>query len=375
MRSGAMRRLGRALLVAGAALLAALLLALLRPSPIDPLAFDPPKKQLRSPAGYQPNRALQGARRFAEGRVRGPEDVAFDAQARLYAGTAEGKIVRVGLLNEAVEDFATTGGRPLGLRFDPEGRLIVCDAQKGLLAVDREGRVSTLATEADGAPFRFTNNLDVAADGAIYFTDSSDTWGPDQYLFDLLEARPHGRLLRLDPASGKVSVLIKGLHFANGVALSADESFLVVAETYRYRLLRYWLKGPRAGNADEFASNLPGFPDNVSRGAEGTFWVAFFTVRNDFLDAMHPHPLAKRLLARLPRLLWPRPARYGLVANLDDGGRCLGSLHDPTGERVWQVTTVRERAGVLYLGTLDNSWLARYTLPQPFVSLPGADVK
>ena len=370
-----MRRLGRGLVVLGVVLGAALVLAFLLLSPVDPVAFTPPRKQLRPPTAYNANTELREARRFALGRVRGPEDVAFDEKARLYTGTADGKIVRVGLLNEAVEDFVTTGGRPLGLRFDPRGRLIVCDARKGLLAVDPEGRVTTLATEAGGRPFRFTNNLDVAADGTIYFSDSSDARGPDEYLYDLLEARPRGRLLRLDPASGKVDVLIDGLLFANGVALSADESFLVVAETYRYRLMRYWLKGPRAGTADVFADNLPGFPDNLSRGGGGTFWVAFFTVRNDFLDALQPHPLAKRLLARLPSFLWPRPARYGFVANLDHRGQCLRSFHDPTGERVWQITTARERDGVLYLGTLDNSWLARFTLRQAFVPLPGIGVK
>ena len=351
---------------------AALLLALLLPSPIDPVAFTPPRKQRRPPSGYDENTELQQARRFAEGQVQGPEDVAIGENLRLYTGTADGKIVRVGLLNDAVEAFATTGGRPLGLRFDRRGRLIVCDARKGLLAVDPEGRVATLATEAGGRPFRFTNNLDVAADGTIYFSDSSDARGPDEYLYDLLEARPRGRLLRLDPASGKVDVLIDGLLFANGVALSKDERFLVVAECYRYRLTRYWLKGPRAGTTDVFADNLPGFPDNVASDGRGGFWVAFFTVRNDFLDALHPHPLAKKLLARLPRFLWPRPARYGFVANLDGGGRCLRSLHDPTGERVWQITTAREHDGVLYLGTLDNSWLARLTLRQPFVPLTGS---
>ena len=370
-----MRRLGRGLVVLGVALLAALLLALLLPSPIDPVAFTPPQKQRRPPSAYNANSELLQARRIAEGRVKGPEDVAFDQTARLYTGTADGKIVRVGLLNEAVEDFATTGGRPLGLRFGPQGRLIVCDGRKGLLAVDPEGRVSTLATEAGGRPFRFTNNLDVAADGTLYFTESSDTRGPDEYLYDLLEARPRGRLLRLAPAAGKVDVLMEGLLFANGVALSADEGFVVVAETYRYRLMRYWLKGPRAGTADVFADNLPGFPDNVSRDSRGTFWVAFFTVRNDLVDALQPHPLAKRLLARLPSFLWPRPARYGFVANLDDRGSCLRSFHDPTGERVWQITTAREHDGVLYLGTLDNSWLARFALRQPFVALPGTFVK
>jgi sugar lactone lactonase YvrE len=370
-----MRPWTRGLVVLLAVAGAAVLLGLLLPSPIDPVAFTPPPKQRRHPKGYDANLDLQQARRFAEGRVRGPEDLAFDEKARLYTGTADGKILRVGLLNDSVEEFATTGGRPLGLHFDGRGRLIVCDARKGLLAIDGEGRVTTLATEAGGRPFRFTNNLDVAGDGTVYFTDSSDSRGPDEYLYDLLEGKPRGRLLRLDPISGRVDTLADGFFFANGVALSADESFLLVAETYRYRIMRYWLKGPRAGTADTFADNLPGFPDNISRDTRGTFWVAFFTVRNDFLDAIQPHPLAKKLLARLPDIFWPKPARYGFVANLNARGQCLKSFHDPTGERVWQVTTARERDGILYLGTLHNAWLARYTLRQPYVPLPGIGVK
>ena len=346
----------------------ALLFLLLRPSRIDPVAFAPRAKPKLLKA-FAPNRELLAARRLASGRVQGPEDVALGDRAFLYTGTADGKIKRVSLLSEAVEDFASTGGRPLGLRFDPRGRLIVCDARKGLLAVDGEGKVSTLATEAGGRPFHFTNNLDVAKDGTIYFTDSSDAYGPDEYLYDLLEARPRGRLLRHDPASGTTSVVVDGLHFANGVALSSDEEFVAVAECYRYRILRYWLKGPLAGRTDVMVDNLPGFPDNLSRTDEGNFWVALYTLRNDLLDALHPHPLAKKLLSRLPALFWPKPARYGLVALLAPTGQPLLSLHDPAGERVHAITSAREHAGVLYLGTLHDSWLARYDLGRPFVQV------
>jgi len=350
--------------------LAALLIVLLFwPSPIDPLAFTPARKP-GPVVGYAPNRELQKARRIAEGKVQGPEDVAPDGTgAVVFTGTADGKIVRVGLLNDAVTDFAVTGGRPLGLRFDPQGRLIVCDARKGLLAVDREGRVSILATEAGGKPFRFANNLDITRDGIVYFTDSSDRYREDEYLFDLLEARPRGRLLRFDPATGQTTVLQEGLFFANGVALAADERYVVVAECYRYRLTRYWLQGEKAGTTDVMADNLPGFPDNLSRGEGGVFWVAFFTVRNDLLDRLHPYPFAKKLLAKLPGLLWPKPARYGFVAALDGGGRPVRSLHDPEGKQVYQVTSAREQDGILYLGTLDQPWLARYTLPSRFTPL------
>ena len=345
---------------------AALLLLFLLPSPVDPVAWKPARKP-RPVAGYAPNRELLAARRLAEGKLRGPEDLALDGQGSLYAGTSDGKVVRVGLMNEAVMDFATTGGRPLGLRFDPEGRLIVCDARQGLLAIDKQGRVATLTREAGGRELRFADNLDVAKDGTIYFSDASDKFTQDEYLFDLLEARPHGRLLRHDPRTGETRVLLEGLYFANGVALSADESYLVVSETYRYRLTRYWLTGEKAGRSEVMADNLPGFPDNVSRGPGNTFWVAFFTVRNDTVDALHPRPLAKKLLARLPRIVWPKAARYGFVAQLAGNGRPIRSLHDPTGERVFQVTSAREHDGILYLGTLDNPWLARYALKQRYV--------
>lgn len=353
-----MRRLLATLAGVVVVVLAALVLS---PAPVHPVAYTPPPPPALSGV-LAPNLALREAERLLEGRVHGPEDVAFDAQGRLYASTADGKVVRLGPAGET-EDFVVTGGRPLGLRFDPRGNLIVCDSLKGLLSVDPGGRMVGRATEAEGVPFRFTDNLDVARDGAIYFSDASSKFGPDQYLYDLLEARPHGRLLRHDPPTGRTRVLLPELSFANGVALSSAEDFVLVGETYRYRILRHWLKGPRAGTTDVFADNLPGFPDNIDRSPRGTFWVALFTVRNPLMDALHPRPWAKRLLSKLPRFAWPRPAPYGLVLELDEQGRALRSLHDPGGERVTQITTAREHEGNLYLGTLHERWIGRLALP------------
>ncbi|MCB1034455.1 MAG: SMP-30/gluconolactonase/LRE family protein, partial [Acidobacteria bacterium] len=212
--------------------------------------------------------------------------------------------------------------------------------------------------------FGFTNDLDVASDGTVYFSDASSRFGVDEYLYDLLEARPHGRLLAYDPASRKVRVLLDGLYFANGVALSRDEDFVLVNETYRYRILRYWLKGPRAGTSEVFAEALPGFPDGVSANRQGTFWVALFTVRNPLMDRLHPHPWAKSLLSKLPKAFWPKPAPYGLVLAMDEDGRILGSLQDPGGKRVREVTSVEEHEGTLYLGNLSGQGIARLPTPE-----------
>ncbi len=263
-------------------LLALLLLLLaglvLLPSPIDPAAWSPPASPpLVGPLA--PNEVLRDAALLAEGAVRGPEDIAFDPQGRVYVAVAEGKVKRLAA-DGKLEDFATTAGRPLGIRFDAGGNLIACDLGKGLVSIDSAGRVSVLSTEADGVPFGFIDNLDIASDGAIYFSDASSKFHQKDYRFDLMEARPHGRLLRYDPGTRRTTVVLPKLYFANGVALSRNEDFLLVGETYRYRLTRYWLKGPKAGTSDVFLDNLPGFPDNVDGNRKGSFWVAMFTVRN-----------------------------------------------------------------------------------------------
>jgi len=351
----------RTLVIVAVVALVGLAALVLVPAPIDPVAYTPPPPPPLS-GPLAPNLALREAERLLEGKVHGPEDVAFDAQGRLYASTADGKVVRLTAAGEA-EEFAATGGRPLGLRFDPAGNLIVCDAYKGLLSLDAGGRITVLATEAGGVPFRFTDNLDVAGDGVVYFSDASSKFGQAEYLYDLLEARPHGRLLRHDPLTGRTDVLVPELSFANGVALASGEEFVLVGETYRYRVLRHWLKGPRAGTTDVFAENIAGFPDNIGRSPRGTVWIGLFTVSNPLMDALHPRRWAKGLLSKLPRFAWPRPAPYGLVLEMDEGGRVLRTLHDPGGERVRQITTAREHEGRLYLGNLDERWIGRVTLP------------
>jgi sugar lactone lactonase YvrE len=333
----------------------------LLPSPVKPEAWSPPPAPaLAGPLA--PNEVLRDAALLAEGVVHGPEDLAFDAEGRVYAATRDGKVVRL-RADGRLEDYATTGGRPLGLRFDAKGNLIVCDLVKGLVSIDSGGRVTVLTTEADGVPFAFIDNLDVASDGAVYFSDATSKFRGQDYRFDLLEARPHGRLLRYDPARHETRVVLSDLYFANGVALSQNEDFLVVSETYRYRLRRYWLKGPKAGTSDVLVDDLPGFPDNVDGNRHGSFWVAMFTVRSKIADALHPRPWAKAMLAKLPLALWPRPERYGLVLEVGEDGRILRSFHDPGGRRVHQITSARENSGQLYLGNLEQAWIGRLPLP------------
>lgn len=333
-------------------------------TPISPVAVTPPAAPELTGV-LAPNEALGALEKLALGDARGPEETAFDGEGRIYTGTIDGRILRLTLRaggGADVETFASTGGRPLGLMFDAGGRLIVCDAVKGLLAVDTAGAITVLSAEADGTPYAFTDALDIAADGTVYFSDASSRWGVHDYMLDYLEGRPLGRLLRYRPETGKAEVLAKDLYFANGVALSAAGDFVLINETWAYRVRRLWLTGPKAGTLEPFVENLPGFPDGISRSPRGTFWVALFTVRDPLGDWLAPHPTLKWIVANLPKFLMPGPKAYGFTVEVDASGKILRSLQDPSGDHIRHVSSVHENRGALFLGTLDGPHIGHLPL-------------
>ena len=326
---------------------------------IDPSAWHPPKAPgLKGP--FQKNSNLVVEERWlTDGQ--GPEDVAVDASGNAYAGLEDGRIVRFGPEGGDPVVVAETGGRPLGIEVDSEERLVVCDADKGLLRID-EGIVETLVAAFEGVPLKFCNNAAIGADGTIYFSDTSTSYGIADYRLDIAEHRPTGRLFAYDPATGKTQKVLDGLYFANGVALAEDESFVLVAETGAYRITRLWLSGDLAGQSDTFIDNLPGFPDNLSRGTDGTFWVAMPTPRDKALDLLMRLPKLRRLVLGLPERLQPQPARFGFVLGLDRHGNVTHNLQDPSGSFA-MVTGVREHDGWLYLGSLIERAVGRARLP------------
>jgi sugar lactone lactonase YvrE len=342
-------------------LLILIIIFLLKPAPIDAVAFNPPDAPELTGV-LAPNNFLQEAELLAKGKIHGPEEIAVDSRGDVYGGMEDGKIIRL-LQDGSLETFAETGGRPLGMKFDESGNLIVCDAYKGLISIDPHGKIRTLATSADGVPINFADALDISSEGIIYFSDASTKYDLHDDLFGLLESKPYGRFLSYDHATGQVKVLLKDLYFANGVALSPNEDFVLINETYRYRITRYWLSGPKAGTDEIFIDNLPGFPDNISRSQKGTYWVALFTIRNEAADKLHPFPSRKNLLSKVPPALWPQANPYGLVIELDAQGNIIQSLHDPTGNHLNGITSAQEYGDYLYLGSLHNDRIGKYKLP------------
>lgn len=345
----------KVLLGGGAAILAVLVAfiayLLLWPVPIDPAAWTPPEA-----------RGVGVDNLLSYGTVRcqsceASEDVSIAEDGTVYLAMRDGRIGRLQSHpppSAEPEILANTHGRPLGHHLDAaRNRLVVCDPKKGLLALDLETHeLTTLTTTQGGRPFRFTDDVDVATDGTIYFSDASSKFEQEDYRLEFFEHRPNGRLLAYHNETGETELLIDELYFANGVALAADESFVLVNETSKYRVQKYWLTGPKKGTHEILVDNLPGFPDGISRGTDGEFWIALFTPRNESLDELLPHPFLRKVVLRLPEALQPQPSPHAFVLTIDADGNILGMMQDASPDAFSPVTSVEERNGELYLGSL-----------------------
>lgn len=331
------------------------------PVPVDPAAANvQPAPPLEG--SYAPNNALASLARMGEDDGGQPEDVAIDGNGFVYGGLSDGRIMRWSQDAGSHSVFADTGGRPLGLAFDREGNLIVADAVRGLLSVDPAGVVTVLTDSCDGKPFAFADDVDIAADGTIYFSDASWKFGFQEYILDLLEHRPNGRLLSYTPATKTTRLVIDNLYFANGVAVSPDQSFVLVVQTGKYDVLRYWLAGEDRGKVDRLIGNLPGFPDGVSAGSNGIFWIALASPRDPKIDDLLPHPFLRKVIARLPGFLRPGTQHYSFVLGVNADGEVVHNLQDPSGFYS-PITSVQEHEGMLYFGSLEDRGFARATRP------------
>jgi len=226
------------------------------------------------------------------------------------------------------------------------------------------------------------NGLAVAKNGDIYFSDSSSDFGMEDgvYTFFTNPSR----------ATGKLTVLLDKLWFANGVALSPEEDFVLVAETHGSRVMKFNLKGAKQGQLEVFAEGLPGVPDNITPDADGV-WIALvvaadpanpmlpqamaplahvrkFLVRLllliempfKFITSVYPNPYTRNVAHRLGHFSSSEvihPARATIV-RADWTGKIVGSLHgfDKT---VKTVSHVVEFGDHLYLGSPHETYIAR----------------
>jgi sugar lactone lactonase YvrE len=342
-----------ALKIAAAALVGALLYLALWPVQIEPVAWQAPvDRGLVGP--FAPNDLLKSATAIDLGEHAGPEDATLGLDDSVYVTTEGGYVLRIH--DGQVEEFAFVGGRPLGIEADRDGSLVIANSYVGLQRVNNDGGVATLYG-GDGQSV-FANNLAIRKNGVIYFTEASRKFGARRFsdtmeatLHDVMEHGGHGRVMEFDPATGAARVLLDNLAYANGVAISESDDYLVVVEMNEYRILRHWLSGPREGQTEVLLDNLPGFGDNLKTGRNGRFWLGFAAPRKALVDRASDKPWLRKVIMRLPKFLRPAADVSSHVIAFDGNGEVLMNMQDPAA-RFPTLTGVLETQHKLYLTTL-----------------------
>ena len=292
----------------------------------------------------------------------GAEDVVVAThgpdEGAVFTGTEDGNIFRVSHDGRRIDRVAHTGGRPLGLEIDPDGRLLVCDAHRGVLRIDTAtGAIEPVADVVAGRKMLFCNNAAIASDGTVWFSDSSTRFGIEKWKDDFVQDTRTGRLLRLT-TDGRIDVVDEGLAFANGVALSAAEDYVAVAETAARTVVRRWLTGNRQGERDLLVGDLPGYPDNIARGSDGLIWVTIASPTDPVVERLHQAPQwLRRQVTRIPERLQPKPKRTVRVQAYADDGTLVHDCDVDTPD-YHMVTGVREHEGRVWLGSLHEPAVA-----------------
>ncbi|KAL6974618.1 hypothetical protein U1Q18_028802 [Sarracenia purpurea var. burkii] len=329
-------------------------------SPISPdiLHLPPPSSSSLLP----PNTHLQKVIKLGEGLLDRPEDVWVDKNGILYTATRDGWIRRLHRNGSWEDWWMVDSDALLGITITEAGNLIVCDYEKGLIKADEDG-VTILTSQVNGTKIRFADDVIEASDGSLYFSVASTKFVHNWYL-DVLEAKPHGQLLKYDPSLNETSIVLDGLCFPNGVALSADKDYLVFCETWKFRCQKYWLRGEDKGKTEIFVDNLPDGPDNINLAPDGSFWISLVQLTSSGFEFVHTSKTLKHLVATFPGLVARMSGvhKRATVVNVATDGKIIRSLGDPTGEVMSLVTSAVEFENHLYLASLNSNFVGKLPL-------------
>ena len=167
-----------------------------------------------------------------------------------------------------------------GMVLDGEGRLVVCEqgtfeTPARITRLDRRtGDLETVVDSCGGLPLNSPNDVVVARDGAIWFTDPS--YG---YLQGFRPApRRHDAVYRHDPATGRTTVVAERFDKPNGLAFSPSERLLYVTDNGApHHLLAFAVAGTRLGPSHQVAVGTPGHPDGLKVDETGRIYASATT--------------------------------------------------------------------------------------------------
>lgn len=202
---------------------------------------------------------------FSDPKLSHPEGVAVGPDGWIWAGNEDGDICRIAPDGSCLEKVASTGGFALGLAFDGDRALFICDMKHAaVFRLDLTTRKLSRFTK-DG--IRIPNfPLVDRTSGRLFVSDSfaSGAQGPGVWAYDL------------DSGAGGLWYDAP-MNFANGLAMRDSDAALYVCETFAPCVTRISiLPDGSPGAATPFAADLPGLPDGIAFDGQGNLVVGCY---------------------------------------------------------------------------------------------------
>lgn len=200
----------------------------------------------------------------------------------LFSDIPNEKIYRW-LTDGSVSEFRDRSNYSNGHTRDLDGRLVSCQhGTRSVTRTEHDGSITTLADAHDGKKLNSPNDVIVKSDGTVWFTDPSYGILSDYEGYRSESEQSGNYVFRLDPSDGELNVVAKGFTQPNGLAFSADEKLLYVAESGRSHdpdtrsvlMVFDVLETGSLKNGREFAEIDPGIPDGLRVDREGHLWVS-----------------------------------------------------------------------------------------------------
>lgn len=315
----------------------------------------------------KPNNLLEEAPVLAE--IEGLEDIAIGPDGHLHAVagrvifkiSASGQLIEVSEHQHAITAFAI---QPDGTFAVGLGTSVVIDGGNG---------ARTVVNHAGGQPLNAVTAIHAADDGSLLICDGSATRPYPQWSHDLMEKGRSGRLIRLDPATGRTEVLCSGLAYAFGAHVDSRGRVLV-SESWKHQV-----DIVTGGRTMPAIPALPGYPSRMTPAEGGGFWLTLFACRTqlvefvlrendyrrDMMRTIEPRywvapalssgddfrePLQAGGVKQMGILKpWAPPRSYGLVVRYDEDFIPVYSLHSRVGGRNHGIVSVAQHGDDLFV--------------------------
>ena len=218
---------------------------------------------------------LYSGARWAEGPV-----WFGDGRYLLFSDIPNNRMLRYCEVTGRVSPFRQPANYSNGNTRDRQGRLLTCEhLTRRVTRTEYDGSVTVLMDRFEGKPLNAPNDVVVHSDGAVWFTDPG--YGIlVEYEGARAEAELPNRVYRLDPATGRATVVADDLVKPNGLCFSPDESRLFIADSGishdpgapgHVRVFEV-VDGTRLRGGRVFLDVAPGFPDGIRTDRDGNLW-------------------------------------------------------------------------------------------------------